>query len=367
MVMNCMEAVVGIAGTAKNTGKTTTLLEAIKFFYDRGNQVFLTSIGYDGEDFDNVTGLPKPRVLVPKGAIVASALPLLESSPANFDNLTDTGVRCALGRVFLGCATVPGKVVLAGPTCAKDLASVIRFAPSNSVVLLDGAFSRLSPMVVADSLILATGAARSRDSHQIARELDVIYNVMSLPEVQSLNIDEKALGDSAVKISGGLFLAGQGQELGWRLNGNKDVYRVHIEGIINPTVLQEALDEIDLEKKRGANGTETIWFVFEHPIMLLLSGDILLWKQVLNTLYEAGCQVMVLNSTNLMGVTVNPYVPSQSGTGKYIATYVPPHNFLEDIKSLSQVPCTDIILEGPGKLHFWLERLMNNAQSRRDW
>ena len=92
--------------------------------------------------------------------------------------------------------------------------------------------------------------------------------------------------------------------------------------------------------------------------MLLLSGDALLWEHLLSALSNIGCQVMVRNSTELLGVTVNPYLPSQSGTGKYVATYVPPHNFIEDIRGLSLAPCTDIILEGPGKLYSWLERLI---------
>ncbi len=369
----------GIVGTAKNTGKTTALLEAAKFFYERGNRILLTSIGYDGEDFDNITGLPKPRVIVPKGALVASALPLLESSSANFDNLLDTGIRCALGRVYLGCATTSGKVVLAGPTGTRDLASVLRLAPQDSAVLLDGAFSRLSPMVVADSLILATGAARSPNSHQIADEINAIFEVMGLPlaEGQPKKLDaanrlagapfrltnvggaDGQVNGGAVKISGGLFLAGQGQELGWRLNDDKDIYMAHVSGIVSPMVFQEALTQIDLSQRRGADRLQPLSFIFDHPIMLLLSGDNMLWEDVLNTLIEAGCKVMVKDSARLLGVAINSYMPSQLGTGKYIATYVPPQSFLEDITNLSRAPCTDLKLEGPGKFHSWLEKAMS--------
>jgi hypothetical protein len=55
--------VVGIAGTAKNTGKTTTLSAIMGEARKEPALVLgLTSIGYDGEGFDNVTGLPKPRI-----------------------------------------------------------------------------------------------------------------------------------------------------------------------------------------------------------------------------------------------------------------------------------------------------------------
>ncbi len=361
-----MRTVIGISGTAKNTGKTTTLLEVTKFFHQKGRAIFLTSIGYDGEDFDNITGLPKPRVLVPQGAVVASALPLLESSPANFSDLKDTGVRCALGRIFTGRAQLEGKVVLAGPTNTRDLLSVIDYSQENAAVLLDGAFSRLSPMVAADSLILATGAARSKDSYQIAREVNAVFKVMSLPVAQKgichdgetfCDMPEAGSQEELMDVSGGLFLAGQGQELGWRLNSSKNTSTIRVRGIINPKVLQEVLDELGAGQEIGA-AARSLTFVFDHPVMLLLSGDVLLWEPLLSVLSKVGWRAMVRNSTALLGVTVNPYLPSQSGTGKYVATYVPPNNFIEDIRELSLAPCTDIILEGPGKLYSWLERLI---------
>lgn len=352
--------VVGIAGTAKNTGKTTTLLEAIRFFDERRKKLFITGIGYDGEDFDNLTGLPKPRVFVPEGAVVASALPLLQSSPARFDDLKDTGVRCALGRIFLGRVTSPGRVVLAGPASTRDLASVAALAPEDSIVLLDGAFSRISPMVVADSLILATGAARSRDSHRIAREINAIDTIMRLPVMKDVCTGgNKVIGDGVLNVSGGLFLPGQGQELAWRLNGTRKPRTVYVAGIINPLVLLEALDEMGLNRSGGPGHVASVSFIFDHPIMLLLSGDVLQWERVFHILYEAGLKTGVLGSMALLGATVNPYIPLRSGAGKYIATYVPPESFLGDITNLTRVPCTDIILEGPGKLQSWLKRFLD--------
>ncbi|HHT84157.1 MAG: hypothetical protein ACOX34_04200 [Bacillota bacterium] len=343
--------VIGIAGTAKNTGKTTTLVASIKFFAEN-QKMFITGIGYDGEDFDNLTGLPKPRVFVPEGAIVASALPLLESSDAKFTDLSDTGVRCALGRIFSGTATAPGQVVLAGPASTRDLSSVLAFAPDDSVVLLDGAFSRISPMVVADSLILATGAARSRDSHRIAREINAIDRIMGLPVVDGPGTGDVS-GNGVSKMSGGLFLPGQGHELAWRLNGAGKAQTVYVTGIVNPQVFLEALEEINL------NGHRDLTIVFDHPIMLLLSGDLLRWEEVFSANPEERLTVAVRASTELLGVTINPYTPTESGAGKYVATYVPPESFLGDIDGLTRIACTDIMFEGPGKLHSWLEKFLD--------
>ncbi|MGE5542148.1 MAG: hypothetical protein ACM3WT_03850, partial [Bacillota bacterium] len=73
---------VGVAGTAKNTGKTTTLMGAMRECQERGRLVRLTSIGYDGEDVDNVTGLPKPRIYCDRGTMFATASECLKAGSA---------------------------------------------------------------------------------------------------------------------------------------------------------------------------------------------------------------------------------------------------------------------------------------------
>ncbi len=352
-----MHIVIGVAGTAKNTGKTTTLLQTTKFFNSLGKDVFLTSIGYDGEDFDNITGLPKPRILVPKGAMAASALSLLKSSPADFEDLRYSGVDCALGPVYVGTATSTGKVVLAGPTNTEDLISVIEFARKDSAVLLDGAFSRLSPMVAADSLILATGATRSTNPVKLAREVNAIFRVMSLPKVSEGSMERYAISShSVITISNGLFLKGQGRKVGIRLVQGAMPSDLRIQGIVNPGVFLEILEVIGGFSNDTGNGHLPILFVFDHPIMLLLSGDIMLWDRVLDRLSQFGCGAAVKDTTQLLGVTINPYTLSQLDNGKFVAGQVDPKEFLENVRNSAKVPCTDIVLEGPSALYSWLEQ-----------
>jgi hypothetical protein len=356
-----MRIVIGVAGTAKNTGKTTTLLETTKFFESNGKDVFLTSIGYDGEDFDNITGLPKPRIFVPKGATVASALSLLESSPADFENLRYTGVDCALGPIYVGISRSTGKVVLAGPTNTEDLISVIEFAPLDCAVLLDGAFSRLSPMVAADSLILATGATRSSDPRKLAKEMNAIWRVMSLPKLPDTPIDRPGTGDSyegtnAITLPNGLFLQGHGRKVGAHLADDGKQRTVYIRGIVNPGVFLEILEALGSSGSNTGDGHMPVLFVFDHPIMLLLSGEVILWERVLDRLSQVGCGVAVKDSTRLLGVTLNPYTLSQLDNGKFVAGKVDPRMFLGEVRNHAKAPCTDIVLEGPGILYSWLER-----------
>ena len=62
-----MTRIVGIAGTAKNTGKTTALNALLRAAHEHGTLVGVTSIGYDGESIDTVTGLPKPSIFLEAG------------------------------------------------------------------------------------------------------------------------------------------------------------------------------------------------------------------------------------------------------------------------------------------------------------
>jgi hypothetical protein len=106
----------GIAGTAKNTGKTTTTTAAIlQELRMRGVPLFITSIGYDGENLDNITGLPKPKLRVELGDIIATAAKCFKISTASFRMLAETEVCTPLGKVWIAEVKKPGLAVTAGP------------------------------------------------------------------------------------------------------------------------------------------------------------------------------------------------------------------------------------------------------------
>ena len=82
---------IGISGTAKNTGKTTTTIELLNQSCASGARVALTSIGYDGENRDNVTGLPKPRFHLQAGIPFATAADCLRACTAEYEIVHRTG------------------------------------------------------------------------------------------------------------------------------------------------------------------------------------------------------------------------------------------------------------------------------------
>lgn len=93
--------IIGVAGTAKNTGKTTALCSLIEAAYAHGRLPGVTGIGYDGEERDNVTLLPKPRITVFPGMIVTTSEQCLDASTARLRILRRSGYHTALGEVVV--------------------------------------------------------------------------------------------------------------------------------------------------------------------------------------------------------------------------------------------------------------------------
>lgn len=350
-----MRHVVGIAGTAKNTGKTTTLQAVAGYLRAEGLPLFLTSIGYDGEDLDNVTGLPKPKITVEEGDQVATALLLLEQASARFTGEVFTGVKCALGPVYRATAVSPGKVVIAGPASTEEVGAILRTAPVERTVLLDGALSRLAPLSLATSLIIATGAARSEDPRFIAKELQGISAVMSLPKW-------KGSRSTGIHMPGGLYVMGAEETVppllkmqvisGTQAAKQSQRVRVDVDGPVNPEVLQSLLRSV-------AQIPVKMSLVAHHPVDLLLSGDHTLWPSVLSSVVSGGHALSVRHPASLLGFTLNPYIPRLDlERGRYRADHVPAIPFLEAVRAAVPAKCTDIVLEGPATLEGWLRSLV---------
>ena len=71
--------IISIIGLAKNVSKTTTLNHIIQVLKG-DHKLGLTSIGRDGEKYDAITNLPKPRIFVEEGTYLATAQQSLENS-----------------------------------------------------------------------------------------------------------------------------------------------------------------------------------------------------------------------------------------------------------------------------------------------
>lgn len=186
---------VAIVGTAKNVGKTVTMNYLSSRLTGRGLVVGLVSSGRDGEITDAFTGEPKPSIVPPEGAWIATAEGALGES-AGFLEIADIFDKAGLlGRLVIGRMRESGPVELVGPQNAKELARVVeRLRDLGArVVLVDGALDRVAAASpgVTGAVVLSTGASAHSDLTLVAKSTASIVRLWSLktpddPEVLSL-------------------------------------------------------------------------------------------------------------------------------------------------------------------------------------
>lgn len=329
--------VIGVAGTAKNTGKTTTMIEILNEARSRGLALAVTSIGYDGESVDNVTGLPKPRIQATPGLLAAVASRCLDVSTCRMEILQETDIRTSLGKIIIGRVVEPGLLVAAGPNKASDLRRVLGMliAEGAELVLVDGALNRIAPMVETDGLVLATGAARTTQLHRLAEETKLITQIFQLPRAavsaQSCRyaniLDEAQIADIAA------CLAEKEEAL--------------LEGLIS----QDSLRRLAQSCAEAGGAWTGKSIVFSDAIKLLLSGNLAVTAQALHILAREQVNAGVIKEVKLAAVTVNPYYPLYDfRSAVYAEAYVDKDELLGRMKRALTVPVYDIVRDGASEL-----------------
>ena len=323
--------VIGIAGTAKNTGKTTTTASIISQ-WQAPRALAVTSIGYDGESRDNVTGLPKPRLHLPAGALVVTAEKCLGAGSARLENLEKTELATPLGRLVISRVRQGGLAVLAGPNSL----SALKFCISRlrglgtKLLLVDGALGRLAPMAAADGLVLATGAARSRDLLRLAQETGAFAALLNLPRAEEPQ-------EPALRL-GSMLVEEDGREYAQAARGYRTVV---FAGVAEQKPLARFLE--------GLSSAPAL--VFADPTKLLFSADLVETAALLRGYRTRGGRVGVVNPLPLKGVTVNPFFPDFNEADYcYAPGYVDALALHEAVARSVSVPVVDVIRQGGEEL-----------------
>ncbi|WP_143005892.1 hypothetical protein [Sporolituus thermophilus] len=343
-----LEMKLGIAGTAKNTGKTTTTAAIMTELRRKGIPFYLTSIGYDGENIDNVTGLPKPKLRVEPGDIVATAERCLAASTATFSILAQTPVRTPLGRVVVGRVEKEGLAVTAGPNKSVEVRTIAAVLSSlgPGITLFDGALNRIAPLAETDGFILATGAARTVNIPRLAEETERIWRIANLPAVPlALLIAER-------RPAGITLFGDQGDVLAhWKeasILAEQDVDRIvaaaknggaclYIPGIIGERAFAYLAD-------RGAELPSRLFVAFSDPIKLLAFANPIAYYGWIEKLEAHGVLTGVVRRVPLLAVTVNPFYPEfRYDTASYRPAYVDPHWLQVAVSNHIQAPVYNVM------------------------
>ena len=315
----------------------------------------MTSIGYDGEEVDNVTGLPKPRIRVNPGNLVATAESCFNTSEAELVVLERTDIPTSLGMIIIGEAVSGGRVVLAGPNKGRDVKKVLEALEklSAELVLVDGALNRIVPLMETDGIIIATGAARSLSVDYLEGEISSIIRLFSLPLTEKTGEENISLDDSHVSIKSS---CGDGSLLDF----SSIIRKEHIEAVLS--VIDETVEWVGIpglcpvesikylaKKSRGIDWGKKI--VLRNPSQLVLNRDISETAGCIDGIIIDGLEVRVERTLPILAVTVNPFYPvyqSAGGGDVYKPGLIDGEKLLSQIRSAVEVPVLDIFKEGPG-------------------
>ena len=298
---------ISLIGLAKNTGKTVALQILLKELEEKDTMYGLTSIGHDGEEFDQTNVLiKKPRVRVSEGALVATTEKLFQLSTVKYELLLSTRFSTPLGIVQIGRIRSEGIIEIAGPSTASGVNEVaeIMLGMGAKIVLIDGAINRkaISSHALSDGVIIATGAALNASLDAVIEETRNAVSCFTLPNHVEINdycnhnqygitlFDSKG----AIKYSFNSLLVERASFL-------RAITKKEINCIISySSVVESLLNEI-----------VTIIIKHDRKITLMLSDHTKLFLENRNVLYyeKRGLTIRVMTPSNILAVTVNPVSP----------------------------------------------------------
>lgn len=334
-----MTRVVGIAGTAKNTGKTTALNALLRAAREHGTSVGVTSIGYDGESIDTVTGLPKPRIVLEAGTIAATSESCVP--PSGWEIIERTGLRTALGDVVIVRCAGSGPIVLAGPNTRADLGSVLRrmSAHGPSLMCIDGALNRLAPMRLADGLVIATGAARHADLSLLSKETKAIEALFAIPRADEAPSPRDVVLRSPFPTLDEVLASLDRAQAHHGASEPRGPTRVVCDALVGASLLAGLA-------RPGSPALRVDEIVLRDPVTCLLAAPPLEMAQAVRSCRDAGIRVRVGTRMPLLAVTINPFLPRPNGS-HYVSDAVSAVDLSEAMRQVLRVPVVDVVREGP--------------------
>ena len=178
-------------GLAKNTGKTTTLKYFLSSFKNRTERpIILLSTGYDGEDMDAITGLPKPLITISKGHYFITAECLI-SNEDECTILKKFELYTPFGQIIFAVALFDMNIAIVSPghnNIIKEIISFIEDRYRDCIILVDGSLNRKSFLSMTDSndfAIISTGNAYSTNIETQIKQLTYYRKLFSIPEFTS--------------------------------------------------------------------------------------------------------------------------------------------------------------------------------------
>lgn len=171
-----MAEVIYVVGNAKNVGKTTV----VKHLLQQMNNICITSIGFDGEEIDTITGSPKPLVELKQDDFVITCEKFLDALHFSIIEVIDENPLG--GTVFLAKCILPTHVMIAGATPkAIEMASKKDYFET---LIVDGALDRLVHAGFMDNarIIFVIGLQQQGEA-EFQRSVERVLGAFQIPLV----------------------------------------------------------------------------------------------------------------------------------------------------------------------------------------
>lgn len=320
---------VSIVGLEKNTGKTETL-NFITSHAHKKLSVAITSIGLDGESFDQIAYTPKPPVKIFDGMIFATCETFYREKKFLSEILHINEHRTPLGRTVIAKAKEDGQIVLGGPVINTHLKELVNdFKRLNSeLIIIDGAFSRISHSspLISDAVVLATGATVSLNINILINKTLEIIKLMSLEQYSNtpFNCD---------RLEKGMFLID---------DKTGEITRIPFDSTIT---YKEGIESHLLSKNNlfisGAITGSFLRMLVQKGLakdLTVIARDytrIFASLEDIKRFEKKGGNLKVMYRVKLIGITINPWSPAGY---KYSSS-----ELIDALQSRVNVPVVDVL------------------------
>lgn len=313
---------IGIVGIAKNTGKTTTTNALIEYLYQQDAKICVTSIGYDGEEIDNITALPKPRISLNAGTLVVTASDCVAPQAESYRILRQTDIHTVLGNIQICQTEKPVNAIVAGPKTGDDLQKVMGMLQDFAcdVLLVDGALNRVAPFVKVENLVIAVGPSANHNLDELAQEIKLIVDLTRVPVWQCKGAPCKG---APFRFPGKSAAGSQS------VNVDPQKKAIWVHGPVYARTLHTKIEDF-------CRNTPVSALIIESALHLLSGSEYRDIQRFMQYLRKTGLDLYTQKQIRLSGLTINPAypVPVKNGLNTYELRYVDEQIFKEKLQAL---------------------------------
>ncbi|MBN2557893.1 MAG: hypothetical protein JXB33_03950 [Clostridia bacterium] len=296
---------IAVAGMCKNAGKTTVVNHIVRE-YCNTHKIGLTSIGYDGEEFDEITRLEKPRINVYPGMLVATCTSCLEKAGSGYRIIQCTGINTVLGEIQIAEVVSRGFLEVSGPSLVsqiEELCNSFRKLGCDKVIV-DGSAGRLSFASQLDCMILAVGGALGPSMTSVVKNAKYQVELLDILECRHNPFHET--NDSG----------------GHETNERENPVTVVFDGAVTDDDLIEIM-----RKNKG----------HRKLVVVNNSASLFLSQKIYRKFLNKNGEICVRQKTNLVAIAINPMSPY----GKWFSK----EEFLKEMRSNINIPVINVLEE----------------------